>query len=145
MNSLLNRISCADDYDPNSMAVDKARAFIARFLVPVAETERLPVRASLGRVLAEDIGVALGCGAHVATLRRSRAGPFSEAGAVSLDVLEELRANRAFEELDKYLLPASSALSTMRRAPSSGVARSSRMGCTRRSGSVPWTPSLHSR
>jgi molybdopterin molybdotransferase len=47
--------SCADDYDPNSMAVDKARAFIARFLVPVAETERVPVRASLGRVLAEDV------------------------------------------------------------------------------------------
>ena len=61
-------------------------------------------------MLAEDIGAALGCGAHVATLRRSRAGPFSDADAVSLDVLEELRANRAFEELDRYLLPASRAL-----------------------------------
>jgi tRNA pseudouridine55 synthase len=73
----------------------------------------LRVGASKGtyiRVLAEDIGAALGCGAHVATLRRSRAGPFSDADAVSLDVLEELRANRAFEELDRYLLPASRAL-----------------------------------
>ncbi|MGH8617122.1 MAG: molybdopterin molybdotransferase MoeA [Burkholderiales bacterium] len=47
--------SCADDYDPNSMPVDKARAFIARFLTPVAETERIPVRAALGRVLAADV------------------------------------------------------------------------------------------
>ena len=47
--------SCADDYDPNSMPVDKARAFIARFLTPVAETEQVAVRAALGRVLAADV------------------------------------------------------------------------------------------
>ncbi|MBC7780119.1 MAG: molybdopterin molybdotransferase MoeA [Proteobacteria bacterium] len=47
--------SCADDYDPNSMPVDKARAFIDRFVAPVAETQRLPLRAALGHVLAEDI------------------------------------------------------------------------------------------
>lgn len=73
----------------------------------------LRVLASKGtyiRVVAEDIGAALGCGAHVATLRRSRAGPFSDADAVSLDVLEALRADRAFEELDSFLLPASRAL-----------------------------------
>ncbi len=47
--------SCADDYDPNSMPVAKAREFIARFLTPVAVVERLHIRAALGRVLAEDI------------------------------------------------------------------------------------------
>ena len=47
--------SCADDYDPNSMPVDKAREFIARFLQPVAVIERLHIRAALGRVLAEDV------------------------------------------------------------------------------------------
>ena len=47
--------SCADDYDPNSMPVDKAREFIARFLTPVAVVERLHIRAALGRVLAEDV------------------------------------------------------------------------------------------
>src|SRR3954466_4244249 len=47
--------SCADDYDPNSMPVGKAREFIARFLTPVAVIERLHIRAALGRVLAEDI------------------------------------------------------------------------------------------
>jgi len=48
-------ISCADDYDPNSMPVEKAREVIARFLAPVTATERVSVRAGLGRVLAEDV------------------------------------------------------------------------------------------
>src|SRR5689334_24090104 len=48
-------ISCADDYDPNSMPVEKAREVIARFLAPVTTTERVSVRAALGRVLAEDV------------------------------------------------------------------------------------------
>src|SRR5215471_6414556 len=43
--------SCADDYDPNSMPVAKARAFIH----PVSGTLRVPVRTALGRVLAEDV------------------------------------------------------------------------------------------
>ena len=48
-------LSCADDYDPNSMPVAKAREVIARFLTPVTATERVNVRAALGRVLAEDV------------------------------------------------------------------------------------------
>jgi molybdopterin molybdotransferase len=51
----IREASCADDYDPNSMPVDKARAFIARFLSPVVETGRLPIRAALGRVLAREV------------------------------------------------------------------------------------------
>jgi len=47
--------SCADDYDPNSMPVAKAREFIARFLTPVAVIERVHIRAALDRVLAGDI------------------------------------------------------------------------------------------
>jgi molybdopterin molybdotransferase len=47
--------SCADDYDPNSMPVEKARAFIHQFLTPIAGVARVPVRSALGRVLAEDI------------------------------------------------------------------------------------------
>ena len=47
--------SCADDYDPNSMPVDKARAFIHRFLEPLTATLRVPIRTALGRVLAEDV------------------------------------------------------------------------------------------
>ena len=52
---LIRAISCADDYDPNSMSVDKARRFIRDFLQPVQTKESLALRSSLGRVLAEDI------------------------------------------------------------------------------------------
>ncbi len=51
----LREASCADDYDPNSMPVDRARALIRQFLNPVNATERLHVRAALDRVLAEDV------------------------------------------------------------------------------------------
>ncbi len=51
----ISEASCADDYDPNSMPVDKARAFIHTFLTPIAGVARLPIRSALGRVLAEDI------------------------------------------------------------------------------------------
>jgi len=51
----LRDASCADDYDPNSMPVDKARALIARFLAPLTVTERVHVRLALNRVLAEDV------------------------------------------------------------------------------------------
>ncbi|MCC7216928.1 MAG: molybdopterin molybdotransferase MoeA [Burkholderiales bacterium] len=51
----LREASCADDYDPNSMPVDRARSLIRQFLTPVAATERVHVRAALDRVLAEDV------------------------------------------------------------------------------------------
>ena len=54
-NLTITAASCADDYDPNSMPVDKARAFIHRFLAPLAATLRVPIRSALGRVLAEDV------------------------------------------------------------------------------------------
>jgi len=60
----LRALSCADDFDPNSMPVAKAREVIARFLSPVTATERLNVRAALGRVLAEDVVSPLNVPAH---------------------------------------------------------------------------------
>src|SRR5258706_1016053 len=51
----LREASCADDYDPNSMPVAKARELIASFLTPVTAVERVPVRTALGRVLAADV------------------------------------------------------------------------------------------
>src|SRR6202051_3158452 len=51
----ITQASCADDYDPNSMPVAKARAFIHQFLAPVRGTLRVPVRAARGGVLAEDV------------------------------------------------------------------------------------------
>ena len=60
----LRELSCADDYDPNSMPVDKAREVIARFLSPVTATERVHVRSALGRVLATDVISPLDVPAH---------------------------------------------------------------------------------
>ncbi len=55
MTATIRELSCADDYDPNSMPVDKAREFISQVLTPITTTERVHIRAALGRVLAEDI------------------------------------------------------------------------------------------
>jgi molybdopterin molybdotransferase len=51
----ITQASCADDYDPNSMPVDRARKFIHTFLTPITGIARVPVRSALGRVLAADI------------------------------------------------------------------------------------------
>jgi len=61
----LREMSCADDYDPNSMPVAKAREFIQAYLTPVASTEKVNIRAALGRVLAEDIVSPINVPAHV--------------------------------------------------------------------------------
>jgi molybdopterin molybdotransferase len=51
----LRELSCADDYDPNSLPVERARELIRRFLEPVTAVERVAIRAALGRTLAEDV------------------------------------------------------------------------------------------
>jgi molybdopterin molybdotransferase len=51
----LTEASCADDYDPNSMPVERAKRLIRQFLSPPGGALRVPVRAALGRVLAADI------------------------------------------------------------------------------------------
>lgn len=61
------------------------------------------------RTLAEDIGEALGCGAHVVALRRTGVGPFSAEGWVELAALEEM-AKEGPQALDGLLLPIDSAV-----------------------------------
>jgi molybdopterin molybdotransferase len=51
----LREISCADDYDPDSMPVDRARELIRQFLNPVTAVERVHIRQALGRILAADV------------------------------------------------------------------------------------------
>ena len=46
--------SCADDYDPNSMPVAKAREFIHRFLQPIGATLRVPIRSASSRQRTND-------------------------------------------------------------------------------------------
>ena len=61
------------------------------------------------RTLAEDIGEALGCGAHVTGLRRTGVGPYTEYPMYSLETLEEIAA-QGQNALDRLLLPVDTAL-----------------------------------
>ncbi len=55
MTSIFQTLSCADNYDPNSLHVDRARELILDLLNPVVGHERVFVRQALDRVLAEDV------------------------------------------------------------------------------------------
>ncbi len=71
------------------------RVTIRRIDIVDGEHERwmLDVSCSKGtyiRTLAEDIGAALGCGAHLAALRRTASGALNLDGAVTLEALEAM-------------------------------------------------------
>jgi tRNA pseudouridine55 synthase len=76
-------------------------------LISLSESEMvIDVHVSKGtyiRVLAEDIGKRLGCGAHLTGLRRTATGGFFVADALSLDFLESADG----ELLESYLRPPS--------------------------------------
>jgi tRNA pseudouridine55 synthase len=78
-----------------------------------ADLMRLNIHCSKGtyvRTLVEDIGKALGVGAHVKELRRTAVGPFEEQATMySLDQLRQLKETDV-KALDGLLLPAESAL-----------------------------------
>jgi len=73
----------------------------------------LSLRCSKGayvRTLIEDIGEALGCGAHVTALRRTGLGPFMDHPKMyTFDELQNL-AKEGQEALDRVILPTDSAL-----------------------------------
>lgn len=62
------------------------------------------------RSVAEDLGEALGVGAHVSVLRRTAAGPFTLDQSVSFTTLEALKQHDELAKMDALLLPADAAL-----------------------------------
>lgn len=83
-----------------------------RLLAFEGETARIAVECTKGtyvRVLAADIGARLGCGAHLAALRRTRVGPLAVEHCVTLQALETmpLAARRA------SLLPVDALLASL--------------------------------
>ena len=64
MSPLLQALSCADDYDPQSLPVARARELILAHVAPVVGSERAFVRLALNRVLAEDVIAPLDVPAH---------------------------------------------------------------------------------
>lgn len=72
----------------------------------------MEVRCSKGtyvRTLAEDIGKALGCGAHVSGLHRTEVGPYSS-GMLTLPQLQQVAEDEGTHALDAYLLPVDTGL-----------------------------------
>jgi tRNA pseudouridine55 synthase len=72
-----------------------------------SEIELVCGKGTYVRALARDLAAALGAKAHVAALRRTRVGPFDAAGAIQLELLEELCNRGAGSEV---LLPVETAL-----------------------------------
>lgn len=73
----------------------------------------IAVRSSKGtyiRVLAEDIGEALGCGAHITKLRRTSVGSLDEQPMYTLESLEAIAGEAGLSALDELLLPMESTL-----------------------------------
>ncbi len=62
------------------------------------------------RTLAEDIGEALGCGAHVVALRRTGVGPYTGYPMYGVDALEAAAQEGGHAALDELLLPIDTAL-----------------------------------
>ncbi len=57
-------VSCVDGYDPDALHVAKAREAMRACMAPLPESESVPVRSCLGRVLAQDIVPTIDVPAH---------------------------------------------------------------------------------
>jgi tRNA pseudouridine55 synthase len=62
------------------------------------------------RTLVEDMGEALGCGAHVQELRRLTVGSYKAEQMQDLGKLQELSGQQDFATMDSFLLPVDSAI-----------------------------------
>ncbi len=69
--------------------------------LPLAQFKIACTKGTYVRSIAHDLGQKLGCGAHLATLRRSVSGKFDVADATSLDAVLKLTA----AELEKKVIP----------------------------------------
>ncbi|HEX6265373.1 MAG TPA: gephyrin-like molybdotransferase Glp, partial [Burkholderiales bacterium] len=95
---ILQTVSCLDDYDPNALRVDKAAEAIRACLSPVRETEGVPIREALGRVLAQDIVPAINVPAHDNSAMDGYAVRFSDLnGDTALQEIGSALAGRVFQ------------------------------------------------
>ncbi|MDR0717567.1 MAG: tRNA pseudouridine(55) synthase TruB [Azoarcus sp.] len=87
------------EYARAGIEIERAprRVTISELSLLAFEGERFVIRVACGkgayiRALAMDIGAALGCGAHLDALRRTRAGAFDLTASVTLEKLETVPA-----------------------------------------------------
>jgi tRNA pseudouridine55 synthase len=70
---------------PKQVRIDRLE--LVKYAAPDLEVEVDCSAGTYVRVLASDLGARLGCGAHLASLRRTRSGPFTEDQALPATVL----------------------------------------------------------
>ncbi len=98
--SLAAEFSCQNDYDPNSLSVDRARQLILSQLSPIDARERVALRSALGRVLAEDVIAPCNVPAHDNSAMDGFAVRFADlvsAGTSRLKVIGVALAGKAFD------------------------------------------------
>lgn len=99
MTSILQAISCLDDYDPNALTVPRAQEIIRSLITPVTGRERLFVRNALGRVLAEDVVSPIDVPAHDNSAMDGygvRAADLDPQGETALQVIGTAFAGRPY-------------------------------------------------
>lgn len=65
------------------------------------------------RTIADDLGQALGCGAHIIALRRTQAGAFTEADCVTTQALKEEFESGGLSVIDEHLIPMDKAIADL--------------------------------
>ncbi|MEQ8409261.1 MAG: tRNA pseudouridine(55) synthase TruB [Gammaproteobacteria bacterium] len=65
------------------------------------------------RTIADDLGEALECGGHIVSLRRTKAGVFTEADSVSIETLTAEKEQLGLEALDQRLIAMDEAINDL--------------------------------
>ena len=100
MTSILQALSCADNYDPNSLHADRARELILGLLLPVTGVERVFLRQALDRVLAADVISPINVPSHDNSAMDGwalRSADLAAGGETRLKNIGTAFAGRAFE------------------------------------------------
>ncbi|MEK6754856.1 MAG: tRNA pseudouridine(55) synthase TruB, partial [Bacteroidota bacterium] len=77
--------------DRASKEIEVSEFEIRSFASPLVEFRVVCSKGTYVRSLVDDLGTALGCGASLRALRRTRIGPFRVEGALSIQELESLK------------------------------------------------------
>jgi tRNA pseudouridine55 synthase len=86
-----------------AVPLEPARIFIHQFTIESCadNAAEFSIRVSAGgyvRSVAHDLGQILGCGAHLTSLRRTAAGPFTLCDAITLDAMADLAREGSLEQ-----------------------------------------------
>jgi len=99
-------VSCLDGYDPDALHVDKAREAMRACITPLADSETVPVRSALGRVLAEEIVPPINVPAHDNSAMDGYAVRFAELSCAGKPFAGSVGAGQCVRIMTGAVLPA---------------------------------------